>query len=124
MAGRLHSFTLEGAQRRDACCAKGEGGHAAAHPGAAGPCSATTWPGGSGRNGGAVHLGRRRAGLAPVGGHRLRHALATEMLRRGGNLIEIAQVLRQSDLGTTSDYAKVDRTALRTVAQPWPGASR
>ncbi|MGZ4524400.1 MAG: tyrosine-type recombinase/integrase [Mycobacteriaceae bacterium] len=71
-----------------------------------------------------VYRACRRAGLAPVGGHRLRHALATEMLRRGGNLIEIAQVLRQSDLGTTSDYAKVDRTTLRTVAQPWPGASR
>ena len=71
-----------------------------------------------------VYRACRRAGQAPVGGHRLRHALATEMLRRGGNLIEIAQVLRQSDLGTTSDYAKVDRTTLRTVAQPWPGASR
>jgi integrase len=65
-----------------------------------------------------------RAGLAPVGGHRLRHALATEMLRQGGNLIEIAQVLRQSDLGTTSGYAKVDRVALRSVAQTWPGAGR
>ena len=43
------------------------------------------------------------------------------MLRRGGDLVEIAQVLRQSDLGTTSGYAKVDRVALRTVAQPWPG---
>jgi site-specific recombinase XerD len=68
-----------------------------------------------------VYRACRRAGVARVGGHRLRHALATEMLRRGGNLIEIAQVLRQSDLGTTSDYAKVDRTALRTVAQTWPG---
>lgn len=46
------------------------------------------------------------------------------MLRQGGNLIEIAQVLRQSDPGTTSGYAKVDRAALRTVAQPWPGAER
>jgi len=46
------------------------------------------------------------------------------MLRRGGSLIEIAQVLRQSDLGATSGYAKVDRVALRSVAQPWPGATR
>jgi site-specific recombinase XerD len=59
-----------------------------------------------------------------VGGHRLRHALATEMLRRGGNLMEIAQVLRQSDPGTTSGYAKVDRIALRAVAQFWPGVAR
>jgi site-specific recombinase XerD len=65
-----------------------------------------------------------RAGLARSGGHRLRHALATEMLRRGADLTEIAQVLRQSDLGTTSGYAKVDRAALRAVTRPWPGAAR
>lgn len=63
----------------------------------------------------------RHAGLPEVGGHRLRHTLATEMLRQGGDLLEIAQVLRQSDLGTTAGYAKVDRAALRTVARPWPG---
>jgi len=71
-----------------------------------------------------VHRACRRAGVAEVGGHRLRHALATEMLRQGGNLIEIAQVLRQSDLGTTAVYAKVDRAALLSVARPWPGADR
>jgi site-specific recombinase XerD len=71
-----------------------------------------------------VYRACRRAGLARAGGHRLRHALATETLRHGGNLIEVAQLLRQSDLGTTSGYAKVDRVALRMVAQPWPGASR
>jgi len=73
---------------------------------------------------GIVYRACRRAGLDRVGGHRLRHALATEMLRQGGDLIEIAQVLRQSDLGTTSGYAKVDRAALRIVAQPWPGPAR
>jgi site-specific recombinase XerD len=46
------------------------------------------------------------------------------MLRQGANLAEIAQVLRQSDLTTTSGYAKVDRIALRAVARPWPGAAR
>ena len=71
-----------------------------------------------------VYRACRRAGLARVGGHRLRHALATQMLRRGGDLIEIAQVLRHSDLGATSGYAKVDRAALRIVAQPWPGSRR
>lgn len=69
-----------------------------------------------------VYRACRRAGLPEVGGHRLRHALATEMLRQGGDLLEIAQVLRQSDLGTTAGYAKVDRAALRSVAQVWPGA--
>jgi integrase/recombinase XerD len=68
-----------------------------------------------------VYRGCRRAGLPKVGGHRLRHTLATEMLRQGGDLLEIAQVLRQSDLGTTAGYAKVDRAALLTVACPWPG---
>jgi site-specific recombinase XerD len=71
-----------------------------------------------------VYRACRRAGLARAGGHRLRHALATEMLRRGGDLTEIAQVLRQSDLGTTSGYAKIDRAALRTVSRPWPGVAR
>jgi integrase/recombinase XerD len=71
-----------------------------------------------------VYRACRRAGVGRVGAHRLRHALATEMLNRGGSLIEIAQVLRQSDLATTSGYAKVDRTALRSVAQAWPGAGR
>ena len=65
-----------------------------------------------------------RAGLAPVGGHRLRHALASEMLRQGSDLVEISQVLRHRDLATTSVYAKVDRAALRAVARPWPGAGR
>jgi site-specific recombinase XerD len=64
----------------------------------------------------------KRAGLAEVGAHRLRHTLATEMLRQGADLAEIAQILRHSDLATTAGYAKVDRVSLRSVARPWPGA--
>ena len=71
-----------------------------------------------------VYAACERAGLAPVGGHRLRHALATEMLRQGGDLLEISQVLRHRDLATTSAYAKLDRSELRTVSRPWPGAKR
>jgi integrase/recombinase XerD len=71
-----------------------------------------------------VYAACERVGLAPVGGHRLRHALATEMLRRGGDLLEIGQVLRHRDLATTSVYAKLDRAALRTVSRPWPGVQR
>lgn len=63
-----------------------------------------------------------RAGIAPVGAHRLRHALATEMLRQGASLVEIGQLLRHRDMATTAIYAKVDLGALRRVAQPWPGA--
>ena len=62
-----------------------------------------------------------RAGLAPVGAHRLRHTAATEMLRAGASLAEIAQVLRHRHLKTTAVYAKVDRAALRALARPWPG---
>ncbi|SRR5712691_59330 len=64
----------------------------------------------------------RRAGVSPVRAHRLRHALATEMLGRGVGLTEIAQVLRHQDLATTAAYARVDRNCLRQVARRWPGA--
>jgi len=63
----------------------------------------------------------QRAGLARVSPHRLRHTLATAMLRRGATLAQIAQVLRHRSLTTTALYAKVDRAALRQLAQPWPG---
>ncbi len=65
-----------------------------------------------------------RAGLPRVGPHRLRHALAAELLRRGAGLVAISQVLRHQDLATTALYAKVDLTTLRQVAQPWPGTAR
>lgn len=61
-----------------------------------------------------------RAGLPPEGAHRLRHSAATAMLRAGGSLDEVGQVLRQRDITTTSAYAKVDFGALRTLALPWP----
>jgi len=66
----------------------------------------------------------RRAGIPLVGAHRLRHALASEMLRQGLTLPEIGQVLRHRDFATTAIYAKVDRGALASVVQPWPGAGR
>jgi len=65
-----------------------------------------------------------RAGLPRVGPHRLRHALAAELLRQGAGLVAISQVLRHQDLATTALYAKVDLNTLRQVAQPWPGALR
>jgi site-specific recombinase XerD len=71
-----------------------------------------------------THRACDRAGLARIGAHRLRHTLATQMLRRGATIIEVSQVLRHRDLATTAIYAKVDFATLRTVAQPWPGAAR
>lgn len=61
-----------------------------------------------------------RAGIAVVGAHRLRHTAATEVLRAGASMEEVAQLLRHRHPATTAIYAKVDRTALRTVARPWP----
>lgn len=65
-----------------------------------------------------------RAGLPRVGPHRLRHALAAELLRQGAGLVAISQVLRHQDLATTALYAKVDLSTLRRVAAPWPGVRR
>ena len=71
-----------------------------------------------------THRACDRAGLPRIGAHRLRHSLATEMLRRGATIVEVSQVLRHRDLATTAIYAKVDYAALRAVARPWPGAQR
>ena len=70
-----------------------------------------------------VHDACVRAGVPPVGPHRLRHTAATGMLRAGASLPEIAEVLRHRRLETTAIYAKVDRRALRSLAQPWPGGA-
>lgn len=65
-----------------------------------------------------------RAGLPQISAHRLRHALASDLLREGASLIDIGQVLRHRDLASTAIYAKVDLVRLREVAQPWPGVER
>lgn len=62
----------------------------------------------------------RTAGIDRGGTHRLRHTAATQMLRRGASMTEIAQVLRHRHLNTTAIYAKVDHGSLRTIAKPWP----
>jgi integrase len=80
-------------------------------------------PTGSGALKSAVRAACRRAGVPEIGTHRLRHTAASQMLRRGSSLSEIAQVLRHRHLDTTAIYAKVDRVALREVARPWPGGA-
>ena len=68
-----------------------------------------------------VYDASRRAGMdPPVCSHRLRHALASDMLRHGVALGDISQVLRHRDLATTAIYAKVDHAALRELAVDWP----
>jgi integrase/recombinase XerD len=70
-----------------------------------------------------VRAAGHRAGLGDLGAHRLRHTVATEMLRAGAPLVEIGQVLRHRSPDTTAIYAKVDREALRSLARPWPGGA-
>lgn len=65
----------------------------------------------------------RNAGLDPIGAHRLRHTLATAMLRAGASLPEVGQVLRHHSARSTAIYAKVDEVALRPLARPWPGTT-
>jgi len=65
----------------------------------------------------------RRAGItAPSRGaaHLLRHSAATEMLRQGMSLQDIASILRHRSVETTNIYAKVDPSLLRLVVLPWP----
>jgi site-specific recombinase XerD len=58
------------------------------------------------------------------GSHVFRHSLASEMLRQKASLDEIGDLLRHRSPETTAIYAKVDVTALRQLALPWPGGAR
>jgi integrase/recombinase XerD len=67
----------------------------------------------------AIH----RAGLVNVpsrGAHLLRHSAARAMLEEGASLETIGTVLRHRSVSTTANYAKVDITVLREIAQAWP----
>ena len=55
-----------------------------------------------------------------VGSYVLRHSLATNLVRRGASLDEIANMLRHRSRATTMHYAKLDIDGLRSIAQPWP----
>lgn len=67
-----------------------------------------------------------RAGIQSPrkGAHQFRHALAIQMLDRGASLAEIGELLRHRSPRTTAIYAKVDLTALRPLALPWPGGTQ
>jgi integrase/recombinase XerD len=72
---------------------------------------------------GVVYQACDRSGLPRIAAHRLRHTAATEMLRAGASLSEVAQVLRHERMSTSAIYAKVDHESLRTLARPWPGGA-
>ncbi|MGH9054726.1 MAG: tyrosine-type recombinase/integrase, partial [Acidimicrobiales bacterium] len=69
---------------------------------------------------GIVGLACDRAGVARCGPHRLRHLVATETLRAGASLSEVAQLLRHSRASTSSLYAIPHPAAVAALARPWP----
>lgn len=78
----------------------------------------------TGTVGSTVRRACRRAGIAEVGPHRLRHTLACEMVSAGVPLVQIGQVLRHQSLQSTGIYARVDLNTLRGLAAPWPAGAR
>ena len=62
--------------------------------------------------------------MTPIGPHRLRHTLATETLRAGAPMAEVAQLLRHADQATSSIYAAADASAVTALARPWPEVGR
>ena len=78
--------------------------------------------GGAGAIGQAVRSAGERAGLGPIAVRSLRHTVATNVLRAGAPLEEIASLLRHRRHATTVIYAKVDWERLRELARPWPGS--
>jgi integrase len=71
---------------------------------------------------GAVGYACDRAGMERVGPHALRHTLASDLLRAGTPLAQIAPILRHASVATTAIYAKIDRESLRALTRPWPTA--
>lgn len=65
-----------------------------------------------------------RAGLSPFGAHRLRHALACQMVAAQVPLAEIGQILRHEAAASTAQYVRVDIAQLRAVARPWPDGTQ
>ncbi|MGH3621803.1 MAG: site-specific integrase [Sciscionella sp.] len=78
---------------------------------------------GSGVIRGVLARACEQANLPYVSPHRLRHSLASDMLRHGGSLAEIGEVLRHQSAAATAVYAKVDLVQLRALAQPWPAGA-
>jgi integrase/recombinase XerD len=69
---------------------------------------------------GIVQRACRRAGIEPFGPHRLRHAVACDLLAEGASLAEIGQLLRHRSERATAIYAKADIEALRGLVRPCP----
>ena len=74
---------------------------------------------------GAMRRAYARAGFPSegTGTHLLRHTAASRMHEGGVPLKSVADVLGHRCIDTTTIYVRVNLTALKTVALPWPGAN-
>ena len=74
----------------------------------------------------AVYRAIKRTGVkAPIAGaYVFRHTVASRMVRHGIRLKDVADFLGHRCLDTTTIYAKLDVSALREVALPWPEVTR
>lgn len=59
-----------------------------------------------------------------LGSHCFRHTAASQMVRNGAALKDVADVLGHRSLRSTGLYIKLDEASLATVALPWPGGAR
>jgi site-specific recombinase XerD len=66
-----------------------------------------------------THRACDRAGRPRIGAHRLRHTLATEILRQGATIVAVSQVLRHRDLATTRSTPR--STSPPCAPSPSPG---
>ena len=66
-----------------------------------------------------IGLRMKKLGIATenFGPHILRHACATQLLRTGSSLKDIADFLGHSDLRSVSNYVKFDSHSLKKVAE-------
>jgi len=54
------------------------------------------------------------------GAHLLRYTAAMNTLSNGATLFEVGELLGHCSIDTTAIYTKIDVTALRELAKPWP----
>jgi site-specific recombinase XerD len=67
-----------------------------------------------------------RSGITPpgiAGAHLLRHSLATQLVRQGRPINEVADLLGHRSIDTTAIYVKVALPQLADVALPFPGGA-